>query len=69
MKKIYLVQKMEREEFQKWARKGVKVNRLDCYGQVITMWCECKKNALKECRSQNRKQKYEVFFINQIKAF
>ncbi len=38
MKKIYLVQKMERDSFKKWARKGIKVKSLDSYDQVETLW-------------------------------
>lgn len=66
MKKIYLVQKMERDAFRYHARKGVKVGLLDCYNQVITMWCESKRKAIKSCREKNREQKFEVFFVNQI---
>ena len=69
MKKIYLVQKMERDSFKKWARKGVKVGRLDCYGQVMTMWSESKRNAINDCREKNREQNFEVFFVNLISAF
>lgn len=50
MKKIYLVQKMERNSFKKWVRKGIKVKDLDCYGQVETIWCESKINAVDDCR-------------------
>lgn len=63
MKKIYLVQKMEREAFKFYAHKGIKVHRLDCYGQVITMWGESKRKAIKSCREKNRQQSYEVFFV------
>ena len=69
MKKIYLVQKMEHEAFKYYAHKGIKVNRLDCYGQVVTMWCESKRKAIKSCREKNREQKYEVFFVVQIRVF
>lgn len=69
MKKIYLVQKMEREPFQKWARKGIKVNNLDCYDIVVTMWCESKRKAIKSCRDKNHKQKFEVFFVTPIKFY
>lgn len=69
MKKIYLVQKMERDSFKKWARKGVKVKSLQCYDQVVTMWCESKRKAIISCREQNHEQDYEVFFVNQIPAF
>lgn len=69
MKKIYLVQKMERDSFKKWARKGIKVKSLQCYDQVETMWCESKRKALKSCREKNREQKYEVFFVVQIRVF
>lgn len=68
MKKIYLVQKMERDAFKKWARKGVKCNNLDCYDIVVTMWCESKRNAIKSCRDWNCKQLYEVFFVTQVKV-
>lgn len=69
MKKIYLVQKMERKTFKEYARKGVKVQRIDCYGQVMTMWCESKRNAIKCCREKNREQNYETFFVNQVRTF
>ena len=66
MKKIYLVQKMERDSFKKWARKGIKVGNLDCNGLVQTMWCESKINAINDCRSRNREQNDVVYFVNQI---
>lgn len=69
MKQIYLVQKMERKTFVEYARKGIKAKRLDCYGQVMTMWCESKRKAIKSCREKNREQKYEVFFVVQIRVF
>ena len=69
MKKIYLVQKMERESFKKWARKGIKCNSLDCYDIVVTMWCESKRNAIKSCRDYNHKQQYEVFFVTPVKIY
>lgn len=69
MKEIYLVQKMERDEFKQCARKGVKVRNLDIYGRVKTMWCESKRKALKSCRENNRKQNYEVFFVNQVPVY
>lgn len=69
MKKIYLVQKMERDAFRYHARKGVKVGRLDCYGQVMTMWSESKRKAIKSCREKNREQNFQVFFVKLISAF
>lgn len=69
MKKIYLVQKMQRVIFNEYARKGVKVKSLDCYGEVQTLWCESKKNAIKSCREKNREQQYAVFFVVQIRVF
>ena len=66
MKKIYLVQKMERDAFRYHARKGVTVDHLDCYGQVTTMWCNSKRKAIRDCRNNNRKQDYEVFFVRRI---
>lgn len=69
MEKIYLVQKMERKTFKEYARKGVKVHSIDCCGQVITMWCESKRNAINCCREKNREQPYETFFVNQIPVF
>lgn len=69
MKTIYLVQKMERDLFKKWARKGIKVKSLDCYDQVSTMWCESKRKAIKSCREKNHEQNYEVFFVTPVKAF
>lgn len=69
MKKIYLVQKMEREAFMYHARKGVKVGRLDCYGQVITMWSESKRKAIKSCREKNREQNFRVFFVRRIDVY
>ena len=68
MKKIYLVQKMERDLFKKWARKGIKVKDLDCYSQVETMWCESKINAVDDCRKKNHEQKDEVYFVRQMIA-
>lgn len=69
MKKIYLVQKMERDAFRYHARKGVKVGRLDCYGQVMTMWSESKRKAIKTCREKNREQKFEIFFVSLIQVY
>lgn len=69
MKKIYLVQKMERDAFRYHARKGVKVGRLDWYGQAITMWSESKRKAIKSCREKNREQNFEVFFVKLISSF
>lgn len=69
MKKIYLVQKMQRDLFKKWARKGIKVNSLDCYDLVITMWSERKRKAIKSCREYNHKQNYEVFFVVPVKTY
>lgn len=69
MKKIYLVQKMERDSFKKWARKGIKVESLQCYGQVMTMWSQSKRKAINSCREKNREQNFEVFFVNLISAF
>lgn len=69
MKKIYLVQKMERNTFKYYAHKGIKVHRIDCYGQVMTLWCESKRNAIKCCREKNREQPYETFFVNRINVF
>ena len=69
MKEIYLVQKMERDEFKQCARKGVKVKSLDIYGRVETMWCESKINAIDDCRKKNHEQQYEVFFVRQMTAF
>lgn len=69
MKQIYLVQKMERKTFVEYARKGIKAMSLDCYGQVMTMWCKSKRKAIKSCREKNRKQNYEVFFVNQVPVY
>ncbi len=69
MKEIYLVQKMERDEFKQCARKGVKVKNLEVYGQVVTMWCESKINAIDDCREKNHEQQYEVFFVRKIVSF
>lgn len=69
MKKIYLVQRMERDAFRYHARKGVKVGRLDLYGQVITMWSESKRKAINSCRKKNREQNFQVFFVNLISVF
>lgn len=69
MKKIYLVQKMEREAFKECAHNRIKVNHLDCYGQVSTLWCESKRNAIKSCREKNHEQNYEVYFVTQVKAY
>lgn len=69
MKNIYLVQKMERVIFDMYARKGVKVKSLDCYGEVQTLWCESKKNAIKYCREQNRERDFLVYFVRQLNAY
>lgn len=69
MKKIYLVQKMRRDAFKYHSRKGVKVGHLDCYGQVITMWSESKRKAIKSCREKNREQNFEVFFVRLIYVY
>ena len=69
MKKIYLVQKMERDSFKEYARKGIKVDHLDCYCQVITMWCESKRKAINGCRIRNHEQDYEVFFVRRINVY
>ena len=69
MKKIYLVQKMKSDSFKRWARKGIKVESLQCYDQVETMWCESKRKAINSCRKKNREQNFEVFFVNVISAF
>lgn len=69
MKKIYLVQKMERGSFKKWARKGIKVKSLDCYDEVQTLWCESKRNAIKSCREKNHEQNFFVFFVTQVKVY
>ena len=69
MKKIYLVQRMERDAFRYHARKGVKVSRLDLYGQVITLWSQSKRKAINSCRKINREQNFQVFFVKQISAF
>lgn len=69
MKKIYLVQKMERNAFKYFAHKGIKVRYLSCYGQVITMWCESKRKAIITCRKRNHEQNYEVFFVVRVDAF
>lgn len=69
MKKIYLVQRMERDAFSYHARKGVKVGRLDLYGQVITLWSQSKRKAINSCRKINREQNFQVFFVNLISAF
>ena len=66
MKKIYLVQKMKRGLFKYYAHKGVTVDHLDCYGQVTTMWCNSKRKAIRDCRNNNRKQDYVVFFVRRI---
>lgn len=66
MKKIYLVQKMERDAFRYHARKGVKVGGLDLYGQVITMWSDSKWKAINRCRKKNREQNFVIYFVRQI---
>lgn len=60
---------MERDAFKYHARKGIKVGRLDCYGQVMTMWYESKRKAIKSCREKNHEQNFEVFFVNLIQGF
>lgn len=69
MKQIYLVQKMQRVIFDEYARKGVKVKGLDCYGEVQTLWCESKKNAIKYCREQNREHDFLVYFVRPLNAY
>lgn len=66
MKKIYLVQCMQRVEFKQCAHNRIKVGNLDCNGLVQTMWCESKINAINDCRSRNREQNDVVYFVNQI---
>lgn len=69
MKKIYLVQCMQRVEFKECAHNRIKVGNLDCSGQVQTLWRDSKINAVNNCRSQNRKQKDVVYFVNQISDY
>lgn len=66
MKKIYLVQRMERDAFRYHARKGVKVGRLDCYGHVMTMWYDSKQKAINHCRKLNRVQNFVIYFVRRI---
>lgn len=66
MKKIYLVQKMEREAFKKCAHNHVKVSNLDVNGQVVTLWCESKKRAIEDCRMRNQQDFIYTWFVNPI---
>lgn len=67
MKKIYLVQKMERDSFKKWARKGIKVNNLDCYDEVQTLYAVSKKEAIWDCRKYNRRFSDYMYYVSTIK--
>lgn len=69
MKEIYLVQVMEREEFKKYALKGVAVDNLQYHGHVRTMWCDSKRKAINCCRKYNRRQQSDVFFVQRIYDF
>lgn len=69
MKKIYLVQCMQRVAFKECARQRIKVNSIDCFGQVMTMWCESKRSAINDCREKNREQKELVYFVNKIPTY
>lgn len=68
MKKIYLVQKMERDAFKKWARKGIKVHNLDCYDEVQTLYAVNKKEAIWDCRNHNRRFSPYMYFVSAIKS-
>lgn len=66
MKKIYLVQVMEREVFKEYALKGVTVDSLQYHGQVRTLWCDSKRKAINCCRHNNRNQQSDVYFVFRI---
>lgn len=67
MKKIYLVQKMERDSFKKWARKGIKARNLDCYDEVQTLYAVNKKEAIWDCRNHNKRFYNYMYFVSTIK--
>lgn len=68
MKQIYLVQKMERDSFKYWARKGIKVNYLDCYEMVQTLYAVNKKEAIWDCRKHNRRFSNYMYFVSTFKS-
>ena len=68
MNEIYLVQNMSAEKFKHYAKKGVKVNYLDCYDQVITNFATDKQYAIKCCRRDNRTNSEFIYFVTTIKS-
>lgn len=69
MKKIYLVQRMERKSFRRCAHNRIKVRNLDVYGNVITMWAESKENAIEYCQRKNVEQDSQVYFVRPCEAY
>lgn len=69
MKEIYLVQALEHLTFKECARKGIKVENLECHGIVSTLWCDSKINAIKFCRKQNREWTFLTYFVRRISDY
>lgn len=69
MKKIYLVQRMERKSFRRCAHNRIKVRNLDVNGNVITMWAESKENAIEYCQRKNVEQDSQVYFVRPCEAY
>lgn len=69
MKEIYLVQALESLTFKECARQGVKVETLEMYGIVSTLWCDDKMNAIKFCRKQNREDNFLIYFVRPISDY
>lgn len=69
MKKIYLVQKMERKSFRRCAHNRIKVRNLDVNGNVITMWAESKEHAIEYCQRKNVEQDSQVYFVRSCELY
>lgn len=69
MNEIYLVQAMEHLTFKECARQGVKVGTLEFHGNVSTLWCDSKINAINFCRKQNREDNFLIYFVRQISDY
>lgn len=66
MKKIYLVQMMERNTFKYYAHKGVKVRNMDVHSPVMTLWCDDKKRAIEDCRKRNQHDRNYAWFVHPL---
>ncbi len=65
--RVFLVQSVGAEVFQKLAKEGVKVHDFDCRTQVTTYFaCKSKENAVDDCRKYNRVKSKTIFFVNII---